>query len=80
MSDLIPAPPRSLTRADDSPLQARLDLEAARARVRRSLDQLETTLPVLTSWRETVRRHPAITAGAAFLAGYLLARLFTRKD
>ena len=80
MSQIVPAPPRALQRSADSPLQARLDLEAARARVRRSVDALEQTIPALTSWRDTVRRHPVLTASSAFLAGYLLARLFTRKD
>ncbi len=79
MSAIVPAPPRALQRADDSADQARLDLEFARERVRRSLAQLEQAVPSLTSWRETVRRHPVLAAGTAFVAGYLLARLFTRR-
>ncbi len=63
----------------ESPEAARDELELARARVTRSLERVEQTLQPLGDWREAVRRNPLLTATAAFTAGYVLARLFSRR-
>lgn len=70
---------QAVVRANDSPALARADLAAARARVARQLAALEQSLPPLTDWREVVRRHPMLTLGGAFFAGWALARFFSRR-
>lgn len=69
----------ALARREATPAELRDELAAARARVARSLEAVETTLQPLGDWREAVRRHPLLAAGAAFTAGYVLARLFSRR-
>jgi ElaB/YqjD/DUF883 family membrane-anchored ribosome-binding protein len=78
-SSLIVRPPQSLARATETPAQVRADLEAARERVKVSLDTLEQNLGALGRWRETVRKHPVLTIGGMFAAGYLLGRLWGRR-
>lgn len=62
-----------------SSAQVRLDLAAARERARRRLEALEQRLHHAVDWRGFVRRHPVLTMGAAVVAGYALARLFSRR-
>lgn len=70
-----------LARRDEAtPFEVRDELSAARARVAKSLEAVESTLQPLGDWREAVRRHPLLAAGAAFTAGYVLARLFSRSE
>lgn len=72
-------PPQSLARTHQTPAQVRADLDAARDRVKASLDTLEQSLGALGRWRETVRKHPVLTIGGIFAAGYLLGRLWGRR-
>lgn len=69
----------ALARREETPAELRDELVAARLRVTRSLEAVESTLQPLGDWREAVRRHPLLAAGAAFTAGYVLARLFSRR-
>lgn len=69
----------ALARREETPAEVRDELAAARLRVSRSLEAVESTLQPLGDWREAVRRHPLLAAGAAFTAGYVLARLFSRR-
>ena len=72
-------PPQSLARTGQTPAQVRAELDAARERVKASLDTLEQNLGALGRWRETVRKHPVLTIGGMFAAGYLLGRLWGRR-
>jgi hypothetical protein len=78
-SALVTRPPQSLARVTETPAQVRAELEAARERVKVSLDTLEQNLGALGRWRETVRKHPVLTIGGMFAAGYLLGRLWGRR-
>lgn len=78
-SQLIVRPPQSLARATQTPAQVRAELEAARERVKVSLDRLEQSMGSLAKWREAVRKHPVLTIGGMFAAGYLFGRLFGRR-
>ena len=69
----------ALARREETPAEVRDELAAARLRVARSLEAVESTLQPLGDWREAVRRHPLLAAGAAFTAGYVVARLFSRR-
>jgi hypothetical protein len=52
---------------------------AARERLKVSLDTLEKNFGALGRWRETVRKHPVLTIGGLFAAGYLVGRLWGRR-
>jgi ElaB/YqjD/DUF883 family membrane-anchored ribosome-binding protein len=78
-SSLVVRPPQALARTTETPAQVRAELEAARERVKVSLDTLEKDLGALGRWRETVRKHPVLTIGGMFAAGYLLGRLWGRR-
>ncbi|MGV3624455.1 MAG: hypothetical protein ACO1OB_26790 [Archangium sp.] len=67
-------------RSVQTPEQARDELEAARQRLARKLENVEKTLEPLTDWREMVRRKPWVAVGGAFVAGYVLAKLFSRRE
>ena len=78
MSQIIKAPPRALApvaTTDD----ARAELVAARERLAQKLQVVEHTLAPLSNWRVLVKRHPLATLGGAFVIGYALSRLFSRK-
>jgi ElaB/YqjD/DUF883 family membrane-anchored ribosome-binding protein len=78
MSQIIKAPPRALApvaTTDD----ARAQLVAARERLAQKLEVVEHTLAPLSNWRVFVKRHPLATLGGAFVIGYALSRLFSRK-
>jgi ElaB/YqjD/DUF883 family membrane-anchored ribosome-binding protein len=79
-SSLVVRPARSsLARAPQIPERARADLVAARERLKVSLDTLEKNFGALGRWRETVRKHPVLTIGGLFAAGYLVGRLWGRR-
>ena len=48
-------------------------------RLAQKLATVEHTLEPLNNWRAAVKRHPVLTIGGAFLFGYALSRLFSRK-
>lgn len=66
-------------RSVQTPEQARDELAAARDRLAMKLENIEKTLEPLTDWRELVRRKPWVAVGGAFVAGYVLAKLFSRR-
>lgn len=82
MSEIIKAPPRAIVPAS-TPDEARAQLAAARERLVRQLDYVQRALtPTLVNaarWKEVVKRHPLVTIGGAFLVGYALSKLFSRK-
>lgn len=77
MSQLIKPPPRALV-AVRSVAEARLQLDLARARFAKKRDELEQTLRQM-HWSNVVVKHPLITIGGAFLVGYALSRVFSKK-
>jgi ElaB/YqjD/DUF883 family membrane-anchored ribosome-binding protein len=77
-SPLAKAPPRALAPAQTTD-DARKQLADARARLKQKLAQVKHSIEPLADWRTLVRRHPLATIGGAFLVGYALTRLFTRK-
>jgi ElaB/YqjD/DUF883 family membrane-anchored ribosome-binding protein len=82
MTDLVKAPPRAITPSstdEESTERARASLAAARERLLKQLDQVHRALTPVTHWRDVVKRHPLVTIGGAFLVGYALAKLFSRK-
>jgi len=68
-----------LERKNETPEQLRASIEATRDRLRVSLQTLEHDLGALGRWKQTVRKHPALTIGGMFVAGYLLGRLWGRR-
>lgn len=78
---IVKSPPRALTRPsrDVSPEEARAELAKARERVVGQLARLEKSMGKAARWREVVRKHPFLTLGGAFLVGFGLARLFSRR-
>lgn len=78
MNQIIKAPPRALAPVSTTE-EARAQLAAARARLAQKLQAVEHTLAPLSNWRTFVKRHPLATIGSAFLVGYALSRLFSRK-
>jgi hypothetical protein len=72
-------PSGTLARKNETPEQLRASIEATRDRLRASLQTLEHDLGALGRWKQTVRRHPALTIGGMFVAGYLLGRLWGRR-
>lgn len=81
MNDLVKAPPRAITpaSADESTEKVRAQLAAARERLAKQLDDVQRALTPVTRWQELVKRHPLVTIGGAFLVGYALSKLFSRK-
>lgn len=88
-SAITKAPPRALAPVQTTE-EARKALTASRERLMRQLESVkhevetvrqavQTRLEPFTDWRAVVRRHPMAALGATFLAGYALARLFSRK-
>ena len=76
--EIIKAPPRALAPVSSTD-EARAALAAARERLAQKLATVEHTLEPLNNWRAAVKRHPVLTLGGAFLFGYALSRLFSRK-
>lgn len=74
MSDLVKAPPRALAPVN-SVDEAKLQVEQARVRLARQIDQLEETLQPLSKVKQAFQRHPLWWIGGAFFVGYALARL-----
>lgn len=69
----------ALARREQTPAEVKAELQAARERVKSKLDALEHDLGAVGRWRETVRKHPVLTIGGLFVAGYLLGRLWGRR-
>lgn len=83
MSAIIPAPPSAILpsdhRAGSDVARARLELSQARQQLVDQLHALETSLPTVPDWRKAIRLHPLLTLGGAFLTGWAIARLLTRR-
>ncbi|MDP1824816.1 MAG: hypothetical protein Q8L48_16290 [Archangium sp.] len=78
MNHIVKAPPRALAPVASTD-DARAQLAAARERLAQKLETVQHTLEPLGHWRTFVKRHPLATLGGAFLFGYALSRLFSRK-
>lgn len=82
MRELLKAPARGLARASTA-AEARLQLEAARERLVRQIEGVQTSLTPLSRWKTTViaavKQRPLLTIGGAFLIGYALSRLCSRR-
>lgn len=76
--EIVPAPPRALVLTKDED-EARAQLELARARLVARLDKVQRTLKPFTHWTELVKRYPWRTVGGAFVVGFALSKLFSRK-
>lgn len=79
MREIVKAPPRALVPAATTPDEARAQLARARERVVKNLETIQRTLKPVTHWADLVKRHPLATIGGAFLVGYALSKLFSRK-
>lgn len=81
MSDsaITARPPSALSTREVTPAEVKAQLEAARERVKAKLERLEQDLGAVGRWREVVRRHPVLTIGGVFVAGYLLGRWWGRR-
>lgn len=78
MNQLVKAPPSALVPVG-SPEEARAQLAAARERLVKRLDDVQRALTPVTHWRDVVKRHPVLTIGGAFLVGYAISKLFSRR-
>jgi ElaB/YqjD/DUF883 family membrane-anchored ribosome-binding protein len=78
VSEIVKAPPRAIVPAA-TPAEARAQLAAARERLARQLDDVQRALTPMSRWKDVVKRHPLVTIGGAFLVGYALSKLFSRK-
>jgi hypothetical protein len=78
-SALVVAPRGALARRAQTPAEVKAQLHAARERVKAKLVTLEGELGTVGKWREVVRRHPVLTIGGMFVAGYLIGRIMGRK-
>jgi ElaB/YqjD/DUF883 family membrane-anchored ribosome-binding protein len=78
MANLVKAPPRALAQVATTE-DARAQLAAARARLAKQLDDVHRALTPVTHWQDVVKKHPLITIGGAFLIGFALSKLFSRK-
>ena len=77
---IVPRPPSALqVEARVTSAQVRAQLAVARERARQKLEAIEQRFKGVGDWRGFVRRHPVLTLGAAFVTGYALAKLFTRR-
>lgn len=71
-------PPSALARTQ-TPAEVKAQLHAVRDRLKGQLETLEHDLGAVGKWRETVRKHPVLTIGGLFVAGYLLGRWWGRR-
>ncbi len=78
MTQIVKAPPRALAPVH-TPEEARAQLAAARERLAKRLDDVHRALTPVTHWRDVVKRHPVLTIGGAFLVGYAISKLFSRR-
>ncbi len=79
MRELAKAPPRAIVPVPKTADEARAQIKSARERVVKNLEVIQRTLRPVTRWAEVVKRHPVATIGGAFLIGYALSKLFSRK-
>ena len=79
MREIVKAPPQAIVRRPSTPDEARAQITRARERVMKNLEVIQRTLKPVTHWADVVKRHPVATIGGAFLIGYALSRLFSRK-
>lgn len=77
MSQIIKPPPRALVPVRNV-AEARLQLDLARARFAQKRNELEQAFRQM-HWSSVVVKHPLITIGGAFLVGYALSRIFSKK-
>lgn len=79
---IIPKPNGALARRE-TPAEVKAALHAAREKMKARLTALEDDLSGLRraqdKVREAVRRHPVLTIGGMFVAGYLLGRWWGRR-
>lgn len=61
------------------PARVRERLDASREEVADSLLALRDRLRMRYDWRQALQRSPAAALGVAFAAGYLVAKLTSRK-
>ena len=78
-SAIVKAPNGALARRAQTPAEVKAELHAARERVRVKLSTLEGELGAVGQWREIVRRHPLLTVGGVFVAGYLIGKWWGRR-
>lgn len=79
MRELAKASPRAIVPAPKTADEARAQIKSARERVVKNLEVIQRTLRPVTRWADVVKRHPVATIGGAFLIGYALSKLFSRK-
>ena len=79
MREIVKAPPRALVPVATTADEARAQIKSARERVVKNLEVIQRTLKPVTRWADVVKRHPVVTIGGAFLIGYALSKLFSRK-
>jgi hypothetical protein len=60
------------------PAAIRAGIERARQEIEQSVADLRQGVADSLDWRSMVRRHPTLTLGSAFAAGFLIARWTTR--
>ena len=82
-SALAPRPDGTLARRHETPAEVKAALHAARERMVSRLSALEQDLSGVRRLnervRDTVRKHPVLTIGGMFVAGYLLGRWWGRR-
>ena len=79
MRELAQAPPRAIGPVPKTADEARAQIKSARERVVKNLEVIQRTLRPVIRWADVVKRHPVATIGGAFLIGYALSKLFSRK-
>ncbi|MBL8922449.1 MAG: hypothetical protein JNJ54_26600 [Myxococcaceae bacterium] len=76
-------PPDALAKRRETPAEVKAALHAAREKMKSRLVALEDELSgvrrLQEKVRETVRKHPVLTIGGMFVAGYLLGRWWGRR-
>lgn len=77
-SSLVRAPPRALAPVKSTD-EARAQVAAAREKLLARLETVERAIEPMANWRTIVKKHPLLTIGGAFVVGYALSRLFSRK-
>lgn len=78
-SAIVKAPTGALAHRTQTPAEVKAELNAARERVKARLATLEGELGAVGQWREVVRRHPVLTIGGVFVAGYLIGKWWGRR-